>query len=221
MNMYRLRRGTTTTSCFFPLVLHRAPLPRLLFQGQPRACMMCCYCCCCCCCRCSSAALVLLLCICGYCPVLLLLLLLLCMEYVFAANPREHGKYASQPLSVMWFRIKAELRTHLLRKLYEYRLVIDIFWRLAEVSCQRSFLMIRTCTLCCWCLLLVLGACCCELAAPTYSPALRTVESTRSTAARLIVLCLSAYGTYSTDAERLARTSWASKMDKPSKGRIS
>ena len=71
---------------------------------------------------------------CGYCPVLLLLLLLLlCLEYAFAANPREHGKYASPPLSVMFLRIIAEIRTHLLRELHEYRLAIDIFlvsrWR--------------------------------------------------------------------------------------------
>ena len=71
----------------------------------------------------------------GYCPVLLLLLLLqlllllLCLEYIFAANPREHGKYASQPLSLMCLRIK-EIRIHLLRKLYEYRLAIDIFFSL-------------------------------------------------------------------------------------------
>ena len=32
MNMYQLRRGTTTTSSFL-LVLHRAPLPRLWWQG--------------------------------------------------------------------------------------------------------------------------------------------------------------------------------------------
>ena len=152
--MYRLGRGTTTMPCFFFLVCHRVPLPRLLCQRQPRLCIMCCYCFGR---RCSSTVLMLLLCMCGYCPVLLLLflLLLLCLEYVSAANPREHGKYASQPLSMICLRIPAEIRTNLLRKLYEYRLAIGIFFYVsAEVSCQRSIRMGCTCTLYCWWLLL-------------------------------------------------------------------
>ena len=56
MTLHRLRRGTTTTSGFFRILGRRALLPRRLCQGQPWACMVCCYCCCCyCCCRCSSA----------------------------------------------------------------------------------------------------------------------------------------------------------------------
>ena len=80
----------------FLLVRHRAPLPRLMCQGQPRACTMC-YCGCSC--RCSAAALVPLLCTCYYCPVLLLLLL--CLRIFFVAIPRENGYYASHPLSEM------------------------------------------------------------------------------------------------------------------------
>ena len=107
----------------FLLVRHRAPLPRLLCQGQPRACMMC-YCCCFCC-RCSAAARELLLYMCCCRAVLLLLL---CPRYVFAADPGEHGYYASQPFSVMCLRnLKAERRTHLLRMLCEYRLAVDIY----------------------------------------------------------------------------------------------
>ena len=103
---------------------------------------------------------------CGYCPVLLLLLLLLCLEFNFAANLRGHNKYASEPLSVMCLRTKAEIRTHLLRKLYEYRLAIDTFWCLsgglvpAEFSYD-TYLYANAVAACC-CLLL-----CCELAAPT------------------------------------------------------
>ena len=94
----------------------------------------------------------LLLCTCHCCAVLLLLLLLLLhLRYVFAADPREHGYYASHPLSVMCLRIlKAERQIHLLRKLYEYRLVNDILFGIsAEVSCQRTYRTIRTRTLCC------------------------------------------------------------------------
>ena len=40
-----------------------------------------------------------------YCYAVLLLLLLPCLRYVFAADPREHGYYASHPLSVMCLRI--------------------------------------------------------------------------------------------------------------------
>ena len=84
----------------FLLVRHRTPLPRLMCQGQPRACMLG-YCGCSC--RCPAAALVLLLCTCYYCAVLLLLLP--CLRYVFAANPRENGYYPSHPLSGMCLRI--------------------------------------------------------------------------------------------------------------------
>ena len=57
-----------------------------------------------CSCGCYAAALVLLLCMC-YCYAVLLLLLLLCLRYVFAADLREHGYYASHPLLVMCLRI--------------------------------------------------------------------------------------------------------------------
>ena len=88
--------GLYSSDMFFLLVRHRVPAPRLVRQGQPRACMMC-YCGWSCSCRCSDAALLLLLCTCYYRAVLLLLLL--CMGDVFAANPNENGYYASQPLA--------------------------------------------------------------------------------------------------------------------------
>ena len=53
--------------------------------------------------------------------------------------------------------LKAKRLIHLLRKLYEYRLVIDILFGIpAEISCQCRFRTIRTRTLCCcfWLLLL-------------------------------------------------------------------
>ena len=48
--------------------------------------------------------------------------------HLFAADPREHGNYASQPPSVMFLRSLyiVERRTHLLRTLYHYRLAIDV-----------------------------------------------------------------------------------------------
>ena len=60
-----------------------------------------------CSCRCYAAALELLLCTCPDCCAVLLqlLLFLLCLRYVFAADPREHGYHASHPLSVMCLRI--------------------------------------------------------------------------------------------------------------------
>ena len=103
-----------------------AALPQRLCRGQPRACVTCS---CCCCSRClhhgvgrpeiwhydfpsrvppgSPAPTV----VPGAASevhdilLLLLLLLLLCLRCVFAANPRQHDNYASQPLSVMCFRI--------------------------------------------------------------------------------------------------------------------
>ena len=105
-----------------------------------------------------AAALVLLLCTCYCCAVLLLLLLLLCLRYVFAADPREHGYYASHPpLGDVSPHLEAERLLHLVRELYEYSLVIDILFGIsAEVSRQRSFRTVRTCTLCCYfCLLLL------------------------------------------------------------------
>lgn len=72
---------------------HRAPMLRLLCQGQPRVYMMC-YCCY----RrpCSAAGLVLLL--------YMLLLLLLCLRYVRGAEPSEQRCYESQPLLVVCLR---------------------------------------------------------------------------------------------------------------------
>ena len=77
----------------FLFVDYRAPLPRQTTHRQPRAFMMCYSGCSC---RCSAAALVLLLCRPYYRAVLLLLL---CLQNVFAADPRDNGYYASRPLS--------------------------------------------------------------------------------------------------------------------------
>ena len=79
----------------------------------------------------------------------------------FCCNPREHGKYASQPLSMICLRIPAEIRTNLLRKLYEYRLAIGIFL----MSRRRS----RASVVFVWDVHVryTAGGCCYELAAPT------------------------------------------------------
>ena len=102
--------------------------------------------------------------------------------------------------------LEAERLIYLLGKLYEYRLVIDILFGIsAEVSCQRSFRTIRTCTLfCCFCLLLLsflhqrsrrcfvlsicsISCCCCSI--------------------NCFFLRISAYEVYSsTDAQRLVRS---------------
>ena len=93
-------------------------------------------------------------CTCYYCCTILLLLLSLCLQYVLQADPREYGYYASHPLSP---HLEPERLINLLRKLHKYRLVIDILYGiLAEVSCQRSFRTMRTCTLCCCFYLLLL-----------------------------------------------------------------
>ena len=115
----------------FLLVRHRALLPRL----------MCYYSCAC---RCSADDLVLLLIRCYYCVVLLLLLL--CLRYVFAANPRENGYYGRLTLSGMCLRIL---------KLKDGSICFGACAR--TVSCQLCFRMIRTCTLCCRCCLLLLN----------------------------------------------------------------
>ena len=63
----------------------------------------------------------------------------------------------SPPLGDVYPHLEDDRLIHLLRKLYEYRLVIDILFGIsAEVSCQRSFCAIRACTVCCcFCLILL------------------------------------------------------------------
>ena len=65
---------------------------------------------------------------CGYGPVLQLLLLLLCLDYVFSAITPVSMANMQVNSSRCCLCIKAEIETHLLRKLYKYRLAVDIFW---------------------------------------------------------------------------------------------
>ena len=115
-------------------VRHQAPLPPLMCQGQPRACMMCYFGCSC---RSSAPALVLLLCTCYYyCAILPLFLL--CLRYLFVANPLGNGYYASHPLSGMYVPPHLDVE------------------RWARLT-RRRIRAIRTCTLCCCYLLLLLS----------------------------------------------------------------
>ena len=151
----------------FLFVHHRDPLPPLMYQGQPRACMMC-YCGCSC--HCSAAARVLLLCTCYCCAGLLLLLL--CLRYVFAANSRENCYLAkSPPLGDVSPHLEVERRTHLLRKRFEYRLLTDI----CLASLRRSHTsvgFVRYVPV----HYAAAAAAAAEFAAPTQSPALCTAE---------------------------------------------
>ena len=139
-------------------------MPRLLRQGRPRVCVMCCCCSCscsCCRCRCSAPAMVLLLCMLPL--LLLLLLLLLCLRYVFAADLREHGYCACQPLSVACLRIfKLKDGPICFGSCTSTVSQLTFIWRLggglAPACCScRMMPTCTTCTLYCRCCLLPLS----------------------------------------------------------------
>ena len=106
---------------FFLLVRHRPPLPRLLCQGQPRACMMC-YCCC----RYSDAAAmhVLLLCCSAAAAAAAAAMSAICF---CCKPPRALLLCKSISLGNVSSHLMAERRIHLLRG---YRLAIGI-WHLS------------------------------------------------------------------------------------------
>ena len=116
-----------------------------------------------CSCRCYAAALVLLLCTCCYYTTTTAVLFYCCCScsvcdmFLLLIPVSMWLLCKSPPLGDVYPHLEAERPVHLLRKLYEYRLVIDIlFGILAEISCQLSFRTMRTCTLCCcFCLLLL------------------------------------------------------------------
>ena len=99
--------------------------------------------------------------------------------------------------------VSPHLTIHLLRKLYEYRLEIDILFGIsAEVSCPRSFRTIRTCTLCC-CFCLLLLSFLHQRNRRRFVLPICSIDCCCSTKCS-VAICIRY--TYSTDAERLVRS---------------
>ena len=73
-------------------------------------------------------------------------------DMVWLVSPVTVLLCSPPPLGNVFSRHQVERRAHLVRELYEYRLVVDkVFDLSAEVSCQNRFPTIRTCTPCCRC----------------------------------------------------------------------